>query len=112
MKKLALLTSTTLALAAGIPAALAQEGNKKPTPEEMQQIMDATFGAMVPMMAKMTEVIIEAQLRIGVQPETATRLATFKRNLYDALLKQGFTKEEAFQIMLNTAPPSAAPAMK
>lgn len=90
----------------------AANGKKQPTPEQMKQIMESTFGAMIPMMAKMTEVMIEVQLMEGEKPETAAKLAAFKKNLYDALIEQGFTKEEAFQIVLNTSLPTAAPTMK
>jgi hypothetical protein len=48
----------------------------------------------------------------GEKPETAAKLAAFNKNLYDALIEQGFTKEEAFQIVLNTSLPTAAPTMK
>jgi hypothetical protein len=74
--------------------------------------MDATMGAMVPMMGRMTEIIIEAQLKVAERPETAERIAAFKKNLYDALLKKGFKAEQAMQITLATAPPSAAPSGK
>ena len=90
----------------------AEESDSAATPEDMQQIMEATFGAMVPMMVKMTEGIIDAQLRIAERPETATRIAAFKKNLYDALLKQGFSKTDALAIVKDTALPSATPAMK
>jgi len=85
---------------------------RQPTPEEMQKIMDATMGAMVPMMGRMTEVMIEAQLKLAVDPETSERIATFKKNLYDALTRKGFTKAEALQIVIATGIPSAAPMMK
>jgi hypothetical protein len=90
----------------------AASAKKPPTPEEMKQIMDATFGAMIPMMARMTEVIVETLLMEAEKPETATRLAVFKKNLYDALIKQGFSKQQALQIILNTSVPSVTPAMK
>jgi hypothetical protein len=79
-----------------------------PPPADMKEGMEAMFGAMVPMMAKMAEVMVEASLKVAEKPETAARIATFKKNLYDQLQKQGFSKEEAFTIMLNTAVPSAA----
>ena len=72
--------------------------------------MDATFGAMVPMMAKMTEAMIEAKLQIAVLPDTADPV--FKRNLYDSLMKKGFTAGQAMQIVVATGTPSATPAMK
>lgn len=110
MKKLIV----TLAVLAATATAFAEEPaeKKEPTQEELQQIMEMSFGAMVPMMGKMTEVMIEAQLKIGEKPETARSLAAFKKNLYDALIKQGFSKKEAFDIMLNTSVPAAMPGMK
>lgn len=86
----------------------------KPQPgaDEMKKVMDATFSAMVPMMVKMTEGVLETTLAVAEKPETAKRLAKFKRNLYLALLEQGFTKEEALAIVLNTQPVSASPSTK
>lgn len=86
--------------------------NKQPSPEEVKQLMEMSLGAMVPMMGKMAEAMIDAQLRIAEKPETAASLAAFKKNLYSSLIKQGFTKQEAFDIMLNTAVPAAMPGMK
>jgi septal ring factor EnvC (AmiA/AmiB activator) len=85
---------------------------QKRTPEDMQKIMGATFDAMVPAMAKMTEAMVQTQLRIAVLPDTADRIATFKKNLYDALKKSGFTESQAMQIVIATGLPSATPAMK
>ena len=99
-------------LSLGVLSAQAQAQQKPPSPEDMQKIMDATLGAMVPMMGRMTEVTIEAQLKVAERPETADRIAAFKKNLYDALLKKGFTGEQAMQITLVTSPPSAAPMSK
>jgi hypothetical protein len=95
-----------------VAADQATDAKKERTPEEMKQFMDATFGAMVPMMAKITEIAIQTQLKEGAKLETAAQLATFKKNLYDALIKQGFSKQDAFQIMLNTSLPSATPSTK
>lgn len=91
-------------------SACAQDAGKDPAPPpgDMKEGMEMMFGAMVPMMAKMAEVMVEATLKVAERPETAVRIAAFKKNLYDQLQKQGFSKEEAFTIMLNTAAPSAA----
>ncbi len=107
-----LLMVVFLAAAYGADADDKAANAKKPTPEEMKQIMDATFGAMVPMMGRMTEVMVETLLMEAEKPETAHRLAVFKRNLYKALIKQGFSKEQAFQLILSTSLPSVTPAMK
>ena len=78
-----------------------------PTPEETQQIMQSAFGAMVPMMGKMAEAVINAQLRVAALPATAESIATFKKNLLDELLKKGFKPDQAMQIVLATPIPSA-----
>lgn len=101
-----------LILAVTSTAHAQQQVPKQPSPEEMKQLMEASMGAMVPAMGRMTEAMVEAQLRAAEKPENAQRVAAFKKNLFEALIKEGFTKEQAFQIMLNTALPSAAPASK
>jgi hypothetical protein len=90
----------------------AQDTPKRPAQDEMKQMMESSMGAMAPMMGKMTEVAIEAQLAAAEKPETARRIAVFKKNLYDELLRQGFSKERAFAIVLSTPLPSAGGAMK
>ncbi len=113
MRRLAAIT-IAVALFSSVPAyAEGQpEPRKQPTPEEMQKIMDATMGAMVPVMGRMMEVMLDAQLRIAERPETATRIAAFKRNLYDALLKSGFTADQALQVVIATSIPAASPSSK
>ncbi|MBV8125805.1 MAG: hypothetical protein JOY60_09700 [Burkholderiaceae bacterium] len=90
--------------------------SKEPPPqqsqEEIQKSMTAAMGAMVPMMEQMTLATVEAQLKIAERPETAARIAAFKKNLFNALVKQGFTHEQALQITLATAPPSVTPMGK
>ena len=111
-RPLALALCAVLFIATGAGAQTPGEQRHPPSPEEMQKMMDATFGAMVPMMARMTEVMIEKQLEIGQRPETATQIAAFKKNLFDALQKSGFTREQAMQIVLTTSLPTATPTSK
>jgi hypothetical protein len=92
--------------------AIGQDAPKRPSPEEMRQTMESSMGAMAPMMGRMAEASIEAQLNAAEKPETARRIAQFKKNLYDALLKQGFSRERAFAIMLGTRLPSAGDGVK
>ncbi len=80
----------------------------RPTAEEMQKSMDAAMGSMVPMMGRMTEVTIGAQLKLAAMPETAERIAAFKKNLFDQLQKKGFTPDQALQITMSTPLPSAS----
>lgn len=111
MKRLAAAIMLTAALAA--PAAALTVGEESaPSPEGMQQLMEASLGAMVPMMGRMTAVMIDAQLKVAERPETASSLARFKRNLYNELVRQGFSKKEALDITVSTPLPAAAPAMK
>jgi hypothetical protein len=90
----------------------AQEVPKKPSAEDMKQIMETSMTAMGPVMGKMAEASIEAQLSIAEKPETARRVAQYKKNLYDALLQQGFSKSQAFQLVLNTPLPGGGPASR
>ena len=83
-----------------------------PNPEQVKQLMQATMGAMVSVMGPMTEAVIQAQLNAAAKPEAAEKLAAFKKNLYDALLKKGFDQQQALQIVIATSPPSAAPTAK
>lgn len=84
----------------------AQARQQKPSPEEMQRMMDST-GAMLPTLGRMTEVQLEAQLKVAERPETAERIATFKKNLFEALRKRGFTVEQSLQIVNATPMPGA-----
>lgn len=67
---------------------------------------------MGPMWEKMMEAMVSAQMRAAVKPEVPEAIATFKRNLYDALRKKGFTAQEAMQIVVTTPPPGAQATMK
>lgn len=96
---------TTLFAVSTLAHAQAQSP-QKPTPEEMQRMMDST-GAMLPTLARMTEVQLEAQLKVAERPETAERIAAFKKNLFDALRRKGFTAEQSLQIINSTPWPAA-----
>src|ERR1700691_1690029 len=85
-----------------------QSPPQQPSAEETQRRMDSALNAMGPMMGKMAESMIEVQLKIATQPETANAVALFKKNLFDALQKQGFTAQQAMQIVVATSLPSAS----
>lgn len=107
--------TVSLALAGFASAGLAQQptaAQQAPNPEQIKQLMQATMGAMVAIMGPMTEAIIEAQLNEAAKPDTAARLAAFKRQLYQALIKQGFTEQQALQITVATPAPVATPGGK
>ena len=110
MRRHILVITALLGLSA---AALAQVPlPQKPTPEQMQTMADASMVSMLPMVGRITEAHLEAQLKVAERPETAERIATFKKNLFDALRKKGFTAEQSLQILNSTLLPSAAQAGK
>jgi hypothetical protein len=61
--------------------------------------MAGMFDQMGPMYESMMQAMVEGTLKAFEKPETIERLARFSRRYYDALIKQGFTKEEALQIV-------------
>jgi hypothetical protein len=103
MRRHVLVLTALLGLSA---AALAQaQLPQKPTPEQMQTMADASL-------ERIAEAPLEAQLKVAERPETAERIATFKKNLFDALRRKGFTAEQSMQILNATALPSSAQAAK
>jgi hypothetical protein len=85
---------------------------KTQSPEEIRKLfqsgVESSMGAMVPVMTKMSEAQVEFQLTIAERPETAERIATFKKNLFDALRRKGFTAEESITIVSGTSLPSVS----
>lgn len=79
---------------------------QKMTPEQQQQMMQQTMQSMVPFMGQMMKMMMEVQLEVLADPKTADSLATYTRNYYDALIKKGFTKDEALKIAMNMGIPS------
>jgi len=90
----------------------AQERRPQPSPEGIRQQMEVAFGAMAPMMGKMMEAMIEAQLAVISKPESAEKMAQYVKNFYEALIKHGFSKEEAFKIVTSISLPSASVSTK
>ncbi len=84
------------------PAALvAQQPTAKPAiPDSLQMVqMAGMFNQMGPMYESMMQSMIEGTIKAFEKPETIERLARFSRRYYEALIKQGFSKEEALQIV-------------
>ncbi|MDB5756069.1 MAG: hypothetical protein JWR56_2497 [Massilia sp.] len=73
----------------------------RPTPTEMLQMTDAS-------MERALETQLNAQLKVAERPETAERIASFKKNLFDSLRKKGFTAEQSMQIVIAMPLPSIA----
>jgi hypothetical protein len=81
---------------------------QQPTmPDSMRRQMQQASQMMVPMMQQMAIVMMEGTLTALAKPENADKLADFTRHYYDALIKRGFTKDEALQIVMATGVPHA-----
>ncbi|MGH7700714.1 MAG: hypothetical protein ACREMJ_09400 [Gemmatimonadales bacterium] len=90
----AIMVCAAMALAAP-RAAAAQE----PQPDDPQAAMQQQMQMMGPMMGMMMEGMMESLLATLAKPQTAERLATFTKAYYDALVRKGFTKDEALRIV-------------
>lgn len=74
----------------------------KPNTQEMQ---DLTM-AMAPAFGMMAQNMMDGIYTGLAKPETAKKLAKFMKNYYEALIAEGFTKEEAIHIIKAFAVPS------
>jgi len=84
--------------------ALAQTA-QRPAPEEMLRMADSSTAANLATLERTVEAQLNAQLKTAERPETAERIASFKKNLFDALRKKGFTAEQSLQIVVATPLP-------
>jgi uncharacterized GH25 family protein len=75
-------------------------------PEQQQKVFQHQMQMMTPLFGQMMKTIMEAQLEILSQPDTAEKLATYTRNYYDALVKKGFSKDEALKITMTVGFPA------
>ena len=81
---------------------------QQPTPPDSAQrrvqqaaeMMGPMMQQMAPMMQQMAVLTMEGTLTALAKPENAERLADFTKHYYDALLKRGFTKEQALQLVM------------
>ncbi len=74
----------------------------KPNAQEMQ---DLTM-AMAPALGAMAQNMMDGIYTGLAKPDTAKKLAKFMKNYYEALVAEGFTREEAIQIVQGFAVPS------
>ena len=80
-------------------------GQQPTKADSMRAQMEQTSAMMRPMMGQMMEAMMEGMLKVMEKPENAERLATFTRNYYDALIRKGFTKEQALEIVIASGMP-------
>lgn len=100
----------TFALMVSPNSAAGQDSND---PKRKEETSPANlFGGLFDdsMHAQLTEMatkVIDGYLDYLAKPQTAKKLATFQKNYYDALIEQGFTKEQAFELVLRFGNPLA-----
>ena len=102
-----LLIGGLLLVLSAISISQAEEKKPAPSPQESKQQLEDTFGAMIPLTGKMVEAMMETQLTVLAKPESAEKVARYIKNLHDALIKQGFSKDEAMKIVTSLPIPSA-----
>ena len=75
---------------------------ERPNPQEMQEMTMA----MAPAFGAMAQNMMDGIYTGLAKPETAKKLAIFMKNYHDALIAEGFSKEEAIQIIRAFSIPS------
>jgi len=109
-----LVATCALALTLGAGTAAAQRPAGRPVPAQplspaMQDSFNMVMGAMGPMFGNMfgnmMTSMFEGMLVVLERPETAERMAAFTRNYYEALVRRGFTREEALRIVATVGIP-------
>jgi len=99
------LVTTALPLALLLLVPTTASGQRPSKPDSIQAQMEQASAMMGPMMGQMMESMMEGMLRVMSKPENAERLAVFTRNYYDALVRKGFSKDEALQIVIAAGMP-------
>jgi len=61
--------------------------------------MAGMFSQMGPMYQNMMQAMVEGTIKAFEKQETIDRLARFSRRYYEALMREGFSKDEALQIV-------------
>ena len=108
MRNHLLVSFVLCALCGHVAAQSVPAAPSRPSPEELLRMTDASSASTLMMLERVQETQLNAQLKMAERPETAERIATFKKNLFDALRRKGFTADQSFQIMASTPLPSVA----
>ncbi len=101
-RSVGMLAGVVLAVMATGSVARAAEEAAEPNHEDFERQMQQAGPAMSSMMSSMMGGMVEFLAR----PETAEGYAAFMKNYYDALIKKGFTEEQALRIIAETGIPS------
>lgn len=90
-----------LALATAAPAG--EEAGQRPNATSPLFKHSELQGQLLSLLVQAADVYLDYLAR----PQTAEKLATFQKNYYDALIKKGFSKEQAFQLVRDAGNPLA-----
>jgi hypothetical protein len=74
--------------------------------------MQQTMQMMTPMFGQVIKAMMEAQLEVLASPATAEKLASYTKNYYEALIKKGFSKEDALRIAMTVGFPTLSTMQK
>jgi len=101
-RKLAGLALLAFILAPAVARAEESEAPAQPpaAPQDVHQAMQQVG----PAMTEMITTTLDGLLAYMTRPETTDQMAVFVRNYYDALIKKGFTEEQALQIATSANP--------
>ncbi|WP_426189400.1 hypothetical protein [Massilia sp. DWR3-1-1] len=97
-----LLLSTSVLMSTSVLA----QTPPRPAPADMLRMADSSTAAALAALERGVQAQLNAQLTVAEQPETAERIASFKKNLFDALRKKGFTAEQSLQLVMATPLPA------
>ena|SRR6185437_16533728 len=90
-----------------MPAAAQQPTQGAPADSAALSRMAGMFNQMGPMYETMVQAMFDGTLKALERPETVDRLARFARRYYEALMKEGFSKDEALAIVAGAGIPVA-----
>jgi hypothetical protein len=96
----------SLLIALVTASASAQQPPPKPPAGLDPQSLSQALGQMSPLYEAMSQASLEGSLKVMERPENVTRMAVFARRYYEALIKQGFSREEAIQIAAGAGSPA------
>ncbi|MGD2135626.1 MAG: hypothetical protein PVF27_05670 [Gemmatimonadales bacterium] len=100
--RVALVALVVVAASAIVPRSAAAQD---PAPSDSLAMMQELMG---PMMSNMMASMMDGMLTLLARPESAEKLATFTRNYYEALIRKGFTEEQALRLVAAIGFPSMA----
>jgi hypothetical protein len=78
--------------------------------DAFQKQFAAAQEARIPYKEKLLESLLRTQLKILGDPDSSAQMARYIHNLYESLIKEGFSKDEALQIASRVPfPPATSP---